>query len=69
MDMQGNRALAVTQQQAWAGLNNPEVLKICIPGCDKVEVLSENRCAVGLNVKIGPVGARFSSTEPDSRNK
>lgn len=61
MDMQGIRALAVTQQQAWDGLNDPEVLKICIPGCDKVELVSENKFAVGMAVKIGPVGAKFSS--------
>jgi len=36
MDMQASRALAVTQQQAWDALNDPEVLKRCIPGCDKV---------------------------------
>ena len=32
MDMQGSRRLAVTQQQAWDALNDPEVLKLCIPG-------------------------------------
>jgi carbon monoxide dehydrogenase subunit G len=37
MEMQGSRRLAVTQQQAWDALNDPEVLKTCIPGCDKVE--------------------------------
>lgn len=60
MDMQGSRALAVTQQQAWDALNNPEVLKICIPGCDKVEATGENQYAVGVAVKIGPVAAKFN---------
>ncbi|MEY2809778.1 MAG: hypothetical protein RLZ66_1289, partial [Pseudomonadota bacterium] len=32
MDMQGTRQLSVTQQQAWDALNNPEILKACIPG-------------------------------------
>ena len=36
MDMQGSRQLAVTQQQAWEALNDPEVLKVCIPGCDSI---------------------------------
>ena len=35
MDMQGNRLLAVSQQQAWDSLNDPEILKMCIPGCEK----------------------------------
>lgn len=60
MDMQGSRALAVTQQQAWDALNNPEVLKACIPGCDKVEPAGENQYAVGVAVKVGPVAAKFA---------
>jgi carbon monoxide dehydrogenase subunit G len=42
MEMQGNRLLAITQQQAWDALNDPEVLKTCIAGCDKVERTAEN---------------------------
>src|SRR5450830_1569307 len=60
MDMQGSRSLAITQQQAWDALNDPEVLKLCIPGCDKVEPTGENQYAVGMAVKIGPVSAKFS---------
>jgi carbon monoxide dehydrogenase subunit G len=60
MDMQGSRHLAVTQQQAWDALNDPEVLKTCIPGCDKVEATGENQYAISMAVKIGPVGARFN---------
>jgi uncharacterized protein len=60
MNMQGSRALAVTRQQVWNALNNPEVLKACIPGCDKFEATSENQYAVGVAVKIGPVAARFA---------
>ena len=60
MDMQASRQLAVTQQQAWDALNDPEVLKLCIPGCDKVEATGENQYAVGVSVKIGPVSAKFN---------
>jgi uncharacterized protein len=60
MEMQGNRHLAVTQQQAWDALNNPEVLKTCIPGCDKVEPTGENQYAMGMSVKVGPVSAKFN---------
>jgi carbon monoxide dehydrogenase subunit G len=59
MDMQGSRSLAVTQQQAWDALNDPEVLKSCIPGCDKFERTAENQYALGVAVKVGPVAARF----------
>jgi carbon monoxide dehydrogenase subunit G len=60
MEMQGSRALAITQQQAWDALNNPQVLKTCIPGCDKVEPTGDNQYAVGVAVKIGPVSAKFN---------
>jgi carbon monoxide dehydrogenase subunit G len=60
MDMQGSRHLAVTQQQAWEALNDPEVLKTCIPGCDKVEATGDNQYAIGMGVRIGPVSARFA---------
>ena len=58
--MQGSRQLAVTQQQAWEALNDPEVLKTCIPGCDKVEATGENQYAIGMALKIGPVSAKFA---------
>ena len=60
MDMQGSRALAVTQQQAWDALNDPEVLKTCIPGCDKVEPTGPNQYSIGMSVRIGPVSAKFT---------
>ena len=60
MDMQGTRQLGATQQQAWDALNDPEVLKKCIPGCDKFESTGENQYAVGMAVKVGPVSAKFT---------
>ena len=60
MDMQGSRQLAITQQQAWDALNDPAVLKACIPGCDKVEPTGENQYAIGMALKIGPVSAKFA---------
>lgn len=60
MDMQASRQLGVTQQQAWDALNDPEVLKTCIPGCDRVEATGDNQYAVGMALKIGPVSAKFS---------
>ena len=59
MEMQGQRTLACTQQQAWEALNNPEILKACIPGCEKFET-TDDGYAVTTAIKIGPVSARFS---------
>ena len=60
MEMQGSRHLAVPQQQAWEALNDPQVLKACIPGCEKVEATGENQYAIGMAVRVGPVAARFN---------
>lgn len=60
MDMQGTRPLPVSQQKAWEALNDPEVLKACVPGCDKFEPLGGNAYAVGAAVKVGPVSAKFN---------
>lgn len=60
MDMQGSRQLGVTQQQAWEALNDPEVLKRCIPGCDSIERTGEDQYAITMSVKIGPVSAKFN---------
>lgn len=59
MDMQATRSLSVTQQQAWQALNDPEVLKLCIPGCDKVEATAEHEYDIGMALRIGPVSAKF----------
>ena len=60
MELQGSRTLAVTQQQAWDGLNDPDVLKACIPGCEKVERTAPDRFNLAMAVKIGPVSAKFT---------
>ncbi|MEY2620330.1 MAG: hypothetical protein RIT26_150 [Pseudomonadota bacterium] len=60
MEMQGTRQLKVSQPQAWDALNNPEVLKVCIPGCDRIEASGENEFSMGTALKIGPVSAKFS---------
>lgn len=60
MDMQGSRPLAVTQQQAWDALNDPDILKTCIPGCEKFELTGDNAYAITTAIKIGPVSARFN---------
>lgn len=75
MDMQGTRQLGVTQQQAWEALNDPDTLKLCLPGCDKFEATGDGQYTVSMAVKIGPVSAKFggkvtlSDIEPPSSYK
>jgi carbon monoxide dehydrogenase subunit G len=60
MKMQGSRQLSATAEQAWAALNDPEILKQCIPGCQKFELESENVYLTAAAIKIGPVSAKFT---------
>lgn len=60
MDMQGSRQLAITREQAWEALNDPEILKRCITGCEKFELTGDNAYAIVVAIRIGPVSARFN---------
>lgn len=60
MQMHASRSLAVSRQQAWEALSDPETLKACLAGCDRLDPQGDNRYAVGMAVPVGPVSARFS---------
>lgn len=59
MEMSQSQVLRVSQQTAWEALNDPEVLRHCIPGCESIEPTGENEFAVAMVAAIGPVKARF----------
>src|SRR5499433_1646805 len=59
MVMNGEVQLPATQDIVWAKLNDPEVLKVSIPGCESLEKLSETEFQAVATTKIGPVKARF----------
>ena len=62
MKMSGEQKIAVPRGQAWDALNDPDVLKHCMPGCQLLERESEERMTVTLAIKVGPIGARFTGT-------
>lgn len=59
MEMSGSSRLKADRETVWAALNNPEVLKACIPGCESFETTADNAFAAEVAAKIGPVKARF----------
>lgn len=59
MEMTQSQRLPVPQAQAWAALNDTELLKRCIPGCESMEPDGDNAWLVALTAAIGPVKARF----------
>lgn len=59
MTMTGTVELPASRETVWARLNDPDTLKVCIPGCEELTRLSDTEFeAVAVN-KIGPVKARF----------
>ncbi|NDV86411.1 carbon monoxide dehydrogenase [Aurantimonas aggregata] len=60
MDLKGEYRLPAPRETVWAALNDPDVLKSCIPGCESLEMTGENMMAATVTMKIGPVKAKFS---------
>lgn len=59
MEIMGEQLIALPQQAVWEALNDPEVLKQCIPGCESVERLSDDEYAMAMVAAVGPVKAKF----------
>jgi len=59
MDMSGERRIEAPRRKIWDALNDPEVLKACIPGCDSMERISDTEMKASAAIKIGPIAARF----------
>src|ERR1700759_5856619 len=60
MDMTGERRIPAPRQTVWEALNNPDVLKASIPGCENLEKLDDDQMRATAAVKVGPISARFT---------
>ena len=60
MEMTGEYRIAAPRERVWAALNDPEVLKACIPGCESLEKTSDNEMTAAVTAKVGPVKAKFT---------
>ena len=60
MQMQGERSIKADRDTVWKALNDPEVLKASIPGCEELEQTSDTTFEGKVKQKIGPVNARFA---------
>jgi hypothetical protein len=60
MDMTGEHRIPAPRQKVWEALNNPEILRACIPGCESLEKLSDTEMAGKVSAKVGPVSAKFA---------
>jgi hypothetical protein len=59
MEMTGEQLIHASQADTWAALNDPEILKACIPGCESIERTGENEYVVQMTARVGPVSAKF----------
>ena len=59
MTMNGEVQLAASRQAVWDKLNDPAVLKVCIPGCEELEATDDHGFRAVAKMKVGPVSARF----------
>ncbi len=60
MDMSGDYVISAPRQAVWEALNDPEILKQCIPGCESVDKTSDTSFEAKVTAKVGPVRAKFS---------
>jgi hypothetical protein len=59
MEMTGEQLIPAPQQQTWDALNDPAMLKQCVPGCESIEALAANEYQVLMVARVGPVSAKF----------
>jgi uncharacterized protein len=59
MELQGSVTIPATPAQVWQALNDPEVLRQCIPGCEEVQQISPEEMRARVLLRMGPVRARF----------
>ena len=72
MKLTAEQRIAAPRQRVWEGLNDPEVLRASIPGCQSLDKVADDRFTATVEVKVGPIGARFKGavalTELDPPN-
>ncbi len=59
MNLEGQETIGAPIDTVWAALNDPDVLRACIPGCETLEKSSDTEMAATVSLKIGPIKARF----------
>ena len=59
MEMTGEYTIPAKRSEVWKALNNPDILKECIPGCTELEAIDAQHLKATVALKIGPVSAKF----------
>ena len=62
MNLKGEHQIPADRQSVWKALNDPEILKACLPGCEQLEKISDTEMTATITTKIGPVKATFKGS-------
>lgn len=62
MDLSDEILVPASRESVYRALNDPEILKSCIPGCEELTKSSDTELQAKIMLKVGPVKARFSGT-------
>lgn len=60
MDMKGEYRIAAPREKVWDALNDPEILKQCIAGCEELDKTSDTEFTARVHTRVGPVSAKFT---------
>ena len=59
MDLTGEYAIPASRQEVWDALNDPDVLKVCVPGCSEITKISDTEFEAKITARIGAVRAKL----------
>jgi carbon monoxide dehydrogenase subunit G len=59
VNLSDHQRIEAPKPRVWAALNDPEILRQCIPGCNEIELISSTEMAAKATIKIGPITATF----------
>ena len=60
MEMKGEFRIAASREKVWDALNDPEILKQCIAGCEELDKTSDTEFTARVHTRVGPVSAKFT---------
>jgi carbon monoxide dehydrogenase subunit G len=60
MELTGEQTIPAPRERVWTALNDPEILKRCIPGCQDIQKLSDTELTAKVGLAVGPVKATFN---------
>lgn len=60
MELKGSVTIAASPEKVWQALNDPEILRRCIPGCEDIQQISPEEMHARVQLRMGPVRARFA---------